>query len=43
MNKQIETTDIVELGSVSAATKGGVFTVHDQEGSLSIKAGLADD
>lgn len=43
MNKQIETTDTVELGSVSADTKGGVFTVLDSEHSLAIKGGLTDD
>jgi len=43
MNKQIETNETVELGSVSADTKGGVFTKLDNEGSLAIPAGLADD
>ena len=42
MNKEAD-TNVVELGSVSADTKGGVFTVLDSEHSLSIQAGLADD
>lgn len=43
MNKEIETNDIVDLGSVSAETKGGVFTVLDLENGKSIQAGLSDD
>jgi len=43
MNKEIETNDLVDLGSVSADTKGGAFTVLDLEGGKSIQAGLTDD
>jgi len=43
MNKQSETNAVVDLGSVSADTKGGVFTVLDSEHSLAIQAGLTDD
>ena len=41
MNKQIETNEAVELGSVSADTKGGVFTKLDNAVSLHIPAVLA--
>jgi len=43
MKQEIETTTVVELGSVSAETKGGNFIVEDSEQSQSLKAGLSDD
>lgn len=43
MKQDCKTNDVVELGRVSADTRGGVWIRLDTENSLSMVAGLADD
>ena len=42
MERENETLDVIEIGSVTAETKGGEVLGVDEQG-LRIKAGLSDD
>ncbi len=41
MNREHE--DLIELGTVSADTRGGAFIVNDSEQTESLPLGLVDD
>ena len=43
MKTEIETNDVLELGSVSVATEGNAVPNEDQEAGQRIKLGLTDD
>ena len=43
MKQEIETKEVIDLGSISVDTRGGMLTVLDGEGGKSIQAGLTDD
>jgi len=43
MKTEIETNDVLELGSVSVDTEGNAVPNEDQEGGQRIKLRLSDD
>ena len=43
MKTEIETNDVLELGSVSVDTEGNAVPNEDQETGQRIKLGLSDD
>jgi len=43
MKQDCETSDVIELGYVSADTEGSTFLNEDTEGGMRFKTGLADD
>lgn len=43
MKQEIETNDVLELGSISADTKGTHFIVEDSDVGLRASTGLTDD
>ena len=43
MKQDCETSDVIELGCVSADTEGSTFVFEDTEAGMRFKNGLADD
>jgi len=43
MNREIERNDLIDLGIASIDTRGGPIGFEDEEDTLQVKLGLADD